>query len=202
MIPDQLSIEDRKVLLVLARKALEEAVTGKPMEPLELEMQSPCLLEPGATFVTLRRKGELRGCIGALEAYQPLAEDVREHAKAAALQDYRFPPITQEELDEISIEISLLTPPQLLEYNNCEDLARILFTKRDGVILKDGARRATFLPQVWEKLPDPVSFLNSLCMKMGLAPDTWQQRKMEVWTYQVEEFHEGNQSLPVFPKSE
>lgn len=190
MIPVQLSMEERQVLLNMARKALEDAVCGKQLEPLELELISPCLQEPGATFVTLRRQGELRGCIGALEAYQSLAEDVREHAIAAGLQDYRFSPVTPEELREITIEISRLNPPQQLEYENYDDLERELFSRKEGVILRDGARRATFLPQVWEKLPDPAMFLNSLCMKMGLAPDSWRQRKMEVWLYQVEEFHE------------
>lgn len=190
MIPVQLSIEERQVLLNMARKALEDAVCGKQLEPLELELISPCLQEPGATFVTLRRQGELRGCIGALEAYQSLAEDVREHAIAAGLQDYRFSPVTPEELREITIEISRLTPSQQLEYENYDDLERELFSRKEGVILRDGARRATFLPQVWEKLPNPAMFLNSLCMKMGLAPDSWRQRKMEVWLYQVEEFHE------------
>ncbi len=190
MIQVQLSMEERQVLLNMARKALEDAVYGKQLEPLELELISPCLQEPGATFVTLRRQGELRGCIGALEAYQSLAEDVREHAIAAGLQDYRFSPVTPEELREITIEISRLTPPQQLEYENFDDLERELFSRKEGVILRDGARRATFLPQVWEKLPDPDMFLNSLCMKMGLAPDSWRQRKMEVWLYQVEEFHE------------
>lgn len=192
MIPNQLSLEERRVLLDVARKALEDAASGMPLEPLMMEMQSPCLQERGATFVTLRRGGELRGCIGTLEAYQSLIEDVREHALAAALHDYRFPPVTREELKEISIEISRLTPPQHLEYKTCEELERILCSRKEGVILRDGVRRATYLPQVWEKLPDPALFLNSLCMKMGLPPDTWQRRKMEVWLYQVEEFHEDN----------
>jgi uncharacterized protein len=189
---NQLSLDERQALLALARKALEDAISGKPLEPLEIEIQSPCLQEPGATFVTLRRKGELRGCIGALEAYQPLAEDVREHAVAAALQDYRFPPVAPNELSEITIEISRLTTPQRLDYKDCDDLEHLLASRKDGVILKDGIRRATFLPQVWEKLPNPNLFLNSLCMKMGLTPDTWRRKKMEVWLYQVEEFHEEN----------
>jgi uncharacterized protein len=191
MIPDPLSLEERQVLLDLARKAIEDAVSGKPLEPLEVTIQSPCLQEPGATFVTLRRKGELRGCIGALEAYQSLVEDVREHALAAALHDYRFSPVTPEELAEISIEISRLTPPQKLEYQNCDELEQFLACRQEGVILMDGTRRATFLPQVWEKLPSPAVFLNHLCMKMGLSADAWRRRKMEVWLYQVEEFHEG-----------
>jgi uncharacterized protein len=190
MVPDQLSTEEKQFLLKLARKALEDAVLGRTLEPLEMELDSPCLDQLGATFVTLRRKGELRGCIGALEAYQSLAEDVREHAMAAALQDYRFTPVSPEEIGDITIEISRLTPPQLLDYRDCEDLVRRLSSKNDGVVLKDSGRRATFLPQVWEKLPEPALFLNNLCLKMGLPPDNWRRKKMEVWVYQVEEFKE------------
>ena len=192
MIPEQLSMQEREVLLKLARKALEDAVSGRPSVPFGIELQSPCLQQLGATFVTLRRKGELRGCIGSVEAYQSLLEDVREHAIAAALKDYRFPPVTPEELGDISIEISRLTPPQPLQYKDCDDLVQLLKFNNDGVVLRDGIRRGTFLPQVWETLPDPALFLNSLCLKMGLPPDTWRRKKMEVWVYQVEEFHEGN----------
>lgn len=192
MSPDLLSQEERATLLKLARRALEDGVSGKALEPLVLETQPLRLQQPGATFVTLKRKGALRGCIGALEAYQPLAEDVREHAIAAALNDYRFTPVSPEELPDISIEISRLTPPQRVNYEKCEDLATLLRPHIDGVILRDGIRRATYLPQVWEKIDDPILFLNCLCQKMGLLPEAWRQKKLEAWVYQVEEFHEGD----------
>lgn len=185
-----LSQSARTELLKLARVALESAVQGENLLPLDLREYPPEFAEPGATFVTLTSLGQLRGCIGALEAYQPLAEDVREHAVAAALQDYRFPPVHSSELAGIEIEISRLTKPQLLDYTTPQDLISNLRPGVDGVILKDGFRRATFLPQVWEKLPDPVEFLGNLCYKMGAEFDLWQHKHLEVFTYQVEEFHE------------
>lgn len=188
--PDLLTQEERATLIVIARKALEDGVSGRALEPVELGAQSKRLQEPGATFVTLKRRGELRGCIGALEARQPLVEDVREHAVAAALNDYRFPPVSPEELPEITIEISRLTSPQRLEYEKSEDLPALLRPHMDGVILRDGIRRATFLPQVWEKINDPQIFLGYLCQKMGLPADTWRRKKLDAWIYQVEEFEE------------
>jgi AmmeMemoRadiSam system protein A len=110
---------------------------------------------------------------------------------AAALQDYRFPPVPLEELPEIEIEISRLTTPQPLEYADATDLVSALRPGVDGVTLRDGWRRATFLPQVWEKLPDPEMFLSHLCDKMGAAPDLWRRKKLDVSIYQVEEFHEA-----------
>ena len=187
---NQLTPEERKALIQLARQALEAGVRGQSSPLLDLVNMSSRLRQPGASFVTLTRREELRGCVGALEAYQPLADDVREHAIAAALQDYRFPPVQPHELSEIQIEISCLTSPQDLEYAEPGDLPGALHPHIDGVTLFDGWRRATFLPQVWEKLPDPKAFLSHLCQKMGASPDLWFQRKLRVQTYQVEEFCE------------
>lgn len=190
---EKLTPEERSILLRLAREAIEDAVTGHPLKPLDLQSLPPALRQPGATFVTLTRQGELRGCIGTLEAYQPLAEDVREHAVGAALQDYRFPPVQPEELPEIKIEISRLTPPQPLHYETPEQLLTLLRPGVDGVILRDGLQRATFLPQVWEKLPEPADFLNHLCLKMGAPASLWRHKHLQVYVYQVEEFHEEGQ---------
>lgn len=187
---DQLSLEERTTLLELARQALQSAVNGDPLLPLDMQTLSPRLREPGATFVTLTIRGELRGCIGALEPYKPLVEDVREHAVAAALHDFRFPPVQSGELSEIKIEISRLTSPQDLDYESPEDLLMRLKPGEHGVIIKDGVRRATFLPQVWQKLPAPDEFLSHLCLKMSAPPDLWRTCKLEVQVYQVEEFHE------------
>ncbi len=187
---DQLSEEERAILLDLARRALEDGVNRQPLMPLDLRSLPPRLAEPGASFVTLTKRGELRGCVGALEAYQPLAEDVREHAVAAALQDYRFPPVTPPELADIEIEISRLTPPVALEYQSPDELLQRLRPGVDGVVLSEGIRRATFLPQVWEKIPDPVEFLEHLCLKMGVDANYWRRKKLKVFTYQVEEFRE------------
>ncbi|TLN23663.1 AmmeMemoRadiSam system protein A, partial [bacterium] len=134
--------------------------------------------------------GELRACIGALEAYQPLVDDVREHAAEAAQEDFRFYPVRPKEVAHIQIEISRLTQPQPLEYSSPEDLVARLRPGVDGVILRDGLHRATFLPQVWEKLPEPSAFLSHLCAKMGAAENAWRKKRLTVLTYQVEEFHE------------
>lgn len=187
---DPLLPAEKAVLLTLARQALQEAVCGKQPPALDLAALPPPLRQPGASFVTLTRRGELRGCIGALEPCQPLVLDVCEHAAMAALEDYRFPPVTSDELPEIEIEISRLTPSHTLQYDCPADLLTLLRPGVDGVILRDGLRRATFLPQVWEKLPDTAEFLSHLCAKMGAQPELWRRRKLQVAVYQVEEFRE------------
>ena len=187
---DRLTSEEKQTLLGIARQSLEAAVKGEQSPKLDAALLTPRLKEQGASFVTLTVCGELRGCIGALEPYQPLADDVREHTIAAALQDPRFPPVGPHELNGINIEVSRLSVPYPLEYSTDEDLIQKLRPHIDGVILSDGMHRATFLPQVWEKIPDPAQFLNNLCYKMGAAPDTWKRKHLEVLIYQVEEFHE------------
>ena len=188
---ETLTPEERRQLLQLARRSIEMAVCSKASVQLELETLPTALREHGVCFVTLTLPGgELRGCIGGLEAVQPLAVDVCQHAAAAALDDYRFMPVVPEELPLIQIEISRLTRPQPLEYEHPEDLPNLLHPHVDGVVLRDGLRRATFLPQVWEKIPDPSAFLSHLCQKMGAASDLWRRRKLQVEIYHVEEFHE------------
>ena len=187
---NQLTSEERAILLKLARQAMESAVRGTNLEPLDLQSLPERLRQHGATFVTLTREGELRGCIGALEPQTALAEDVREHAIAAAQQDFRFPPVQFTELPKINIEISRLTVAQDLDYESSQDLLNRIRPQVDGVIISDGWHRATFLPQVWDKLPDPETFLSHLCLKMGASPDLWRRKKLRVQVYQVEEFHE------------
>lgn len=186
---DSLTDGEKQTLLRIARESLENAVRGKSLPPVEKESLTPALRENGASFVTLTLQGELRGCIGALEAYQPLAQDVREHAVAAALEDPRFPSVSESELSRIHIEVSRLTSPKELEYVDADDLLVKLRPHVDGVILKHGQRKATFLPQVWEKIPDPREFLAQLCYKMGARPNLWREAKLQVYVYQVEEFH-------------
>jgi AmmeMemoRadiSam system protein A len=190
MIVEQLNDEEKQILLHMAREAMECSVRGETLAPLHKESLSPRLLEPGASFVTLTVRGQLRGCIGALEAYQPLVDDVREHAVAAALEDPRFPPVSERELNGINIEVSRLTRPAPLEYKDAQELLLKLRPHVDGVILRDGYQRATFLPQVWEKIPGCAEFLNNLCYKMGARDDLWRVKHLDVLTYQVEEFHE------------
>ena len=188
---DQLTFEERQTLLRLAREAMTLRVKGEKLPRLDLSSVPARLREYGASFITLTLRGELRGCIGALEAYQPLVEDVRVHAVAAALEDPRFAPVSERELEGIKIEVSRLTRPIRLEYQDAEDLLSRIRPHVDGVILRDTfGHRATFLPQVWEKIPDPEGFLNNLCYKMGLSENAWRTKALEVFTYQVEEFHE------------
>lgn len=190
LMAEQLTPSEKSFLLAAARQAIEDGVRGKILDKVKLDDLSKNLREPGASFVTLTKHGDLRGCVGALEAYQPLVEDVREHAVAAALQDYRFSPVLPEEVPKLIIEISRLTSPELLEYDQPEELLARLRPEIDGVILREEMRRATFLPQVWQKLPDPDQFLGHLCQKMGLDENYWRYHKLNVFTYQVEEFHE------------
>ncbi len=186
----ELTLEERKTLLGLAREAMELGVRGKEVPPLDESLLTPKLREEGASFVTLTVGGELRGCIGALEPYQSLAQDVREHAAAAALEDPRFPRVSERELRGIQIEVSRLTRPVPLEYKDGMDLLSKLRPHVDGVIMRDAFHRATFLPQVWEKIPNAADFLSNLCYKMGVHPDAWRTKHFDVLTYQVEEFHE------------
>ena len=187
----KLTLEEQKILLRLAREAIERVVKGEELPALDQSSLPPSLHEAGSSFITLTEQGELRGCIGSLDPYESLAEDVREHAVAAALQDPRFPPVREAELNGIQIEVSRLTPPRPLEYKDANDLLSKLHPYVDGVILRDSFyHRATFLPQVWKKIPDPAEFLNNLCYKMGVKPDLWRTKHLEVLTYQVEEFHE------------
>ena len=188
---DKLTLEEQRTLIQLAREAIECGVNGQKLIPLDPASLPLHLREQGATFITLTLHGQLRGCIGALEPYQTLAEDVREHAVAAALQDPRFPAVQPDELNGIQIEISRLTRPIPLKYENADDLISKLHPDVDGVILRDATgRRATFLPQVWEKIRNPVDFLDHLCYKMGMSPNSWRSTHFDVLVYQVEEFHE------------
>ena len=189
---NQLSGEEQKLLLETARNAIRKELNKEEKLPLVMDEYSPILQENGACFITLKKKGVLRGCVGSIEVVQPLIQDVRDRAVAAAFQDYRFPPLTLPELDEIRIEISRLTQPCKLNYEDEEDLINKLRPQIDGVILRYQTRRATFLPQVWEQFPSPELFLNRLCVKMGLDQSAWRSVKLQVETYQVEKFQEEN----------
>jgi AmmeMemoRadiSam system protein A len=189
---EPLSEPEKGLLLALARRSVEAAAAGLPLPEIARQDFSPRLFELRASFVTLTETdGALRGCIGALEAYLPLVEDVSEHAAAAAVQDYRFQPVRPADVAGLHIEISCLTEPRELVYENPEDLCGLLRPGIDGVTLREGRQRATFLPQVWETLPDPEKFLAHLCQKMGASSNLWRKKKLKVQVYQVEEFHES-----------
>jgi AmmeMemoRadiSam system protein A len=189
-IMEHLSNNEKTFLLRIAREALRLGVRGEPLPELNLDSLQPKLAQPGASFVTLTKKHELRGCIGSLEATMPLAEDVRVHTIAAALEDYRFPPVVESELPSISIEISILTSPIRIYANDPQEILSKIRPGIDGVMIKQGMRRATFLPQVWEKVPEIRIFMGMLCRKMGAASDCWQSGNVEIFTYQVEKFEE------------
>jgi uncharacterized protein len=188
---EPLTEDEKSRLLIIARESIEAAVNRRRPPALDLPSMPIGLREKGASFVTLTGEGgRLRGCIGALEAYQSLAEDVSEHAAAAAMEDYRFVPVAPREVARLHIEVSRLTPPVPLEYDRPEDLPLRLHPGVDGVILKDGPKRATFLPQVWDQLATPEEFLSHLCEKMGAPSNLWCKKKLLVLLYQVEEFQE------------
>ncbi len=186
-----LSDSDKRLLLKLARQALEAAVCGQPAPAIDEASLSPALTRRGCCFVTLTEQGDLRGCIGALRPFEPLYADVCLHATQAALEDYRFSPVTPADLPALEVEISVLGEPQPLAYDKPEDLLHLLRPEVDGVVLAHSGRRATFLPQVWESIPDPEQFLSRLCEKMGAPPLLWRRAKMDVQTYQVEKFTEA-----------
>lgn len=188
----RLADEERQILLKLAREGLIAVVKNLELPVLDLDSLPSRLREPGASFVTLKRRGELRGCIGTLTDELPLAEDVRAHAVAAATRDYRFSPIREEEITDIEIEISVLSTPQPLKYQHGDDLPNMLRQGIDGVILIHESRRATFLPQVWSKVPDAKLFLDMLCEKALLPRETWRTDHPHILTYQVECFDESS----------
>jgi AmmeMemoRadiSam system protein A len=167
------SPEDRQSLLTVARESIQHGLEhGSPL-PVDPDRFSARLREPGACFVTLRRSGQLRGCVGSLEATRPLVEDVARNAFASAFGDSRFPSLTRGESADLEIHLSILTPPEPLPCSSEADLLSKLQPGVDGLILRDGARRATFLPSVWESLAEPKAFLAALKRKAGLGEDHW-----------------------------
>ncbi len=165
----------QQTLLQLARAAVESGLrTGRPM-PIDPADHDPALAQTRAAFVTLHVGGELHGCIGTIEPARPLVAEVARCAFGAAFEDPRFEPIAREDLPFLDIHISVLTPPQPLHADDEADLIRQLRPGIDGVVLEDEAlgRRGTFLPAVWDKLPDPRDFVTQLKIKAGLPPDHW-----------------------------
>jgi len=168
---DQSDTEKGSTLLKLARSEIASKLGHETAFPT----QASWLQEPGASFVTLTRQGELRGCIGTLEAHRPLGLDVRENAVAAAFCDPRFMPLTIEEFYDIRVEVSLLSPTEALAVASEEHALATLRPGIDGVVFEYGHYRSTFLPQVWEQLPEPAEFLAHLKRKAGLSMDFWSE---------------------------
>ncbi len=184
-----LSEREQQILLDLAHQSIVAAVTQDRTPRVELDSLPDRLQQPGASFVTLTRSGLLRGCIGTLKREFPLAQDVVQRAAAAATDDPRFPPLQTDEIEDTVIEISVLTTPQSLEYNAPDEIPNLLVPGRDGVTIVHGFKKATFLPQVWEKVDGPEDFLTMLCQKARLPADAWKRGELEISTYRVESFH-------------
>lgn len=189
-LPYGFTTDERRILLSLARQAVEAAVCGLPAPVPDLRTLPAHLIEPAACFVTLHIGEDLRGCTGVLVARSPLALEVVDTAGQTALHDPRFWPVTPDELPLVEIEISVLTNPVPLDLKTPTDLPHLIRPGVDGVTLIRQPLRATFLPQVWDRVPDPVEFLNLLCQKMGLPRRAWSITRMTVETYQVEDFSE------------
>lgn len=181
-----MSTDDRgKILLPIARAAISNALDI----PMSADESAPWLNEPAACFVTLTQRGELRGCIGSLEAHRSLLSDIKHNAVYAALQDTRFMPLTADELEITDIEVSLLTPAQTMEFRDEADALSQLRPGLDGVIFEFGRYRSTFLPQVWEQLPGSRQFIAHLKQKAGLPADFWDDN-VKLSRYSVTKFSE------------
>lgn len=183
--------KERKFLIELARKAISEYLkTGRRIDVKPSEVPSEKLVDEGACFVTLKIEGKLRGCIGSLEAHRPLVMDIIDNALNAALNDPRFYPLTNEEFKVVKISISVLTKPEPFPVDGPEGLLEKLIPNKHGVILKQGVARATFLPVVWEQLPEKENFLKHLSMKAGLGADGWKSPATTYEVYEAIEFSE------------
>lgn len=183
----KLTQEEGDVLLKIARNAIRVRLG---LEPIDLPEETESLRREYATFVTLKKRGALRGCIGSLVPIGGVHQSIGENAVKAAFYDSRFPPLALEELDDVHIDISILTPSELLTYQDSADLIEKLRPGIDGVTIRKGAAAATFLPQVWEQLPVPELFLEHLCQKAGLSRTAWRDSKLDVEVYQVQCFEE------------
>lgn len=187
---EELTEEQGRFLLSVARQSIEQELFARKGEEVG-EKDLPAVFNARrGTFVTLTEKGKLRGCIGHILPQETVIEGVRENAINAAFKDPRFHPLRPDEWNDIRIEVSILTDPKPLSYSDAQDLLQKLRPGIDGVIIRKGFYQATFLPQVWDQLPDKKEFLTHLCYKAGLDGDAWKSGDLEVSTYQVQAFEE------------
>jgi AmmeMemoRadiSam system protein B/AmmeMemoRadiSam system protein A len=186
---DGFTIEEQDYLLSLSRRTLEAYVKNGTKIQADAETP-PRLKQVQGCFTTLNENKQLRGCIGHILPQEPLYQCVIDNTINAAASDPRFRPVTADELTAIKIDISVLSVPKKLDYSNAEDLKNKLVPLTDGVVLKSGQRGATYLPQVWEQLPDKEEFLTTLCEKAGLSGDCWKQNP-EISIYRAQVFKEG-----------
>ena len=184
--------EMNEIVIALAKAAILVALNQPEDFDLENALKTYPLLEKnGAAFVTINKEPneQLRGCIGSLQSYRPLYEDIIHNAQAAALRDPRFMPLSAEELDQIKIEVSILSEPQKLHYDTIDALKRKVVPFQDGIVLQLHGKQATYLPQVWEQLPKFEDFFSSLCMKANLGSECLSQHP-EISTYTVKKYKE------------
>jgi len=184
-------------LLTLARESIQHGLHHGGALAVEVEDYDPTIGAPGAAFVTLEKGGQLRGCIGSIEAYRPLVEDVALNAWNAAFRDPRFNALSPSEYEELQIEISILTQPEDMVVESEEDLMQQLVPGKDGLILSDDYHRGLFLPAVWEKLPDVKSFLSHLKQKAGLPQHHWSDTMRCQRFYSFEFCETDDQHSPV-----
>jgi MEMO1 family protein len=186
---NNLSEHQGQQLIRLARSSLAQHILGAAPELID----NQAFQQPGATFVTLTKNGQLRGCIGSLQAHRPLLQDVQANALAAALHDPRFPPVSAEELPHLQVEVSVLTAPEPLQHANESHALWQLRPSIDGLIFEATVNgqsyRSTYLPQVWEQIPEPRAFLAHLKVKAGLPFDFWSP-EVKLSRYEVQKFHE------------
>ncbi len=173
--PSSLAPPLKQQLLQLAGESIKKGLCGETLAVLATDYPEP-LRVSRATFVTLHVEQKLRGCVGTLEARQPLVEDVVSNAYSAAFRDMRFSALTWTEYERLEIHISILSLPEPMQFSSEEDLLVQLRPQVDGLIIEEGFSRGTFLPSVWEQVPTPREFLRHLKRKAGLPPDYWSSR--------------------------
>ena len=182
-----LTPEARKILIGVAVESIRQGLTeGHPLA-VDVKDYASALREQRASFVTINLQGQLRGCIGHLQAFQALVQDVAENAFAAAFRDPRFSPLRAEEFPPLQVHISVLSPAEPMTFTSESDLIAQLRPGVDGLILEDGPARGTFLPSVWDSLPDPEDFLRHLKNKAGLPSRHWSP-DLRIYRYQTESF--------------
>lgn len=188
--------KNKKYLLQLARRTIQKYLENKEILNIEAEDLDPSLKDKKGVFVTLWKKENknlrnLRGCIGNLESKKPIYQNVIDNSIASALFDPRFPPVSSNELNDIKIEISILSKlKKIPDFNNYQKMTEYLENNKPGLFIKKGSCQATFLPQVWNELPDAESFLSHLCQKAGLESEEWKKMNLEMYQYTVEIFNE------------
>lgn len=181
------SPEHRQLLLDMAANSIKHGLETGNSLPVSIEDYPEALREKRATFVTLHINNNLRGCIGMLEAVRPLLEDVVENAFAAAFRDPRFAPVSESEFKLLDIHISILSPPTPMQFTSEQDLLSQIRPGIDGLIIEEGLHKGTFLPSVWESLPDPSEFLAHLKQKAGMSPHHWSDA-LKLYRYTTESF--------------